>query len=140
MPFVISRLPDEPIVHVLIDVPLEQHMNSVTSIIKGLMDLARQSGSILYVVVDMTDQDPTVSDIHLAIDLLTPLEKWLTEPPVRSALVGNHPVLSVAVRRFQQQLDLEVQQYEQMDEALASIRAQIVREKQRFGCPVRNQA
>ena len=131
MPFAIIQMPGEPIVLVRIEVPLEQHIASATSVNAQLAQLARASSGDIYILIDMRGQVPTFSDILIGIQLLNQPESWLEQRAVRPVLVGTDPMLRIAIKRFKQQLGLDLVHFETMDEALAYARAEIAKSNRR---------
>ena len=127
MPFAITQMPDEPILIVKIEVPLEQHLASITSVNTQLAQLMNASSSQIYVLVDLRDQMLSFSDILIGIDLLKHPDSWIEQRAARPILVGSDPMIGIAVRRFKQQIKINLGHFETLDEALAYARAEIAR-------------
>ncbi len=131
MPFAIIQMPGEPIVLVRIEVPLEQHIASAASVNAQLAQLASASSGDIYILIDMRGQAPTFSDILIGIQLLNQPESWLEQRSARPVLVGTDPMLRIAIKRFKQQLGLDLVHFETMDEALVYARAEIAKSNRR---------
>jgi hypothetical protein len=127
MPFTVTQIPGEPIVIAQIEVPLEQHMASIKSVTDQLARLAATSSPLLFVLVDLRDQSLSFSDILIGMEILNAPPNWLAQPTVRTVLVGTDPMIGIALKRFKQQLGVDLTRFETIEDALAYARAEINR-------------
>ncbi|MBN1200402.1 MAG: hypothetical protein JXJ20_00975 [Anaerolineae bacterium] len=126
MAFVIRKLPDEPIIIVTIDLPIERYMQNVRSLNAQVDHLASTLTPPIYRILDAHAIEPTISDILLWIaeqDRGRPGS--LTDPRVRPIAVGISPIAEVAVRKVRQLVGIEVPWFTTLEEALAFARAEI---------------
>lgn len=124
MAFAISQLPDEPIIIVTVDLPLDRHLDSFRSTNEQLNHFAATGDELLYVVFDLRGEDVTFSDVIIGVDELdSDPASWIKYPRVILIAVGQHPVLEIAIKRVGQQFHVEMPRFTTLDEALVFIRA-----------------
>jgi hypothetical protein len=124
MSLILTRLPDEPIIIVKPALPVEQHIEYVLSVDAQCARLVAEQGSPLFRIVDLRMGDLAYSDILLFLDIGKENRHGaLSDPRIRTLLVGRHPLLRIAARKAQQDLDLVIPVFPSMGEALAHIRA-----------------
>lgn len=124
MAFSIIELPDEPIVIVTLDLPLDQHMESLHSLHVQLNHLvAEADGDLLYVVIDVSDQEVGFSDILIGLDVLeNDPASWINYSYVQTVVAGSHPMVTIAKKRVFQHLRIQIAVYPTLDDALNHIR------------------
>lgn len=127
MSFTVRKFADEPIVIVTIDVPVEQYLDNFRSLKAQVARIAAEVNGPLYYILDTRDiESPSYSDIliwieeHKVGDAAT-----LSRHDIRYHAVGTHPLLLVGVKKVYQLLGIEVAIFAEMDDALATIRAQM---------------
>jgi len=123
MSLILTRLPDEPILIVKPALPVEQHIEVVFSIDAQCARLVAEQGSPLYRIVDLRTADLAYSDILLVLDIAKENRRGaLTDPHIRTLLVGRHPLLRIAARKARQELGVVIPVFPSIGEALAHIR------------------
>jgi len=126
MSLILTRLPDEPIIIVKPALPVEQHIEYVFSVDAQCARIVAEQGGPLYRIVDLRMADLAYSDILLFLDIAKENRRGaLTDPHIRTLLVGRHPLLRIAARKARQELDLVIPVFASMGEALAHVRAGI---------------
>jgi hypothetical protein len=129
MAFAVTRLPGEPIIILQLDVGLEERLSSIESVRNQVIQIAADVPSLLYVLMDMRAQDVKFSDFLLMIQNMpqhpdgTPLD-----PRIRAAMIGDHPMIEIGVRKLNQSLGLNIATFPTLDAALAWARAEIRRQ------------
>jgi hypothetical protein len=126
MPFAVTKLPAEPIILVQFDLAETNREDSMRSVQDQINRTASETPAPLYVLVDLRRQDIHFSDILLMIEHgQSHPEGILTDHRLRIILVGDHPLLDIAVRKFNQAFGSEIGHTVTMDEALAWARTEI---------------
>ncbi len=130
MPFAVTQLPTEPIVLAqfdLSDINLEGSMQSIQG---QIAHIASETPSVLVVLVDLRRQEIHFSDILLMVQhAQADPAGSLTDRRLRIALVGDHPLIEIATRKFNQILGINLGHLVTMDEALAWARDEIDRSR-----------
>jgi len=128
MPFAVIKLPEEPIVIVSVALPIERHLSSLYSIWVQIDRLAREERGPLYEIVDVRNQDVSFSDILVALDELDDHPPGsIADPRIRTVLVGDHPMLAIAVKKLWQRFSLEIPVFATLDAALDYVRGELNR-------------
>jgi hypothetical protein len=135
MSLILTRLPGEPVIIIKPALPVEQNIEHVFSIHAQCAHIASGLGSPLYRIMDFRLADLAYSDILLLLDI----EKEngpgsLTDPQMRTVLVGYHPLLKIAARKARQQFSVHIPIFDSMSEALACIRASTGARSGTAGC------
>ena len=126
MPFAVTQLPDEPIVIVSVELPVDQFQENFLAVNASLARVVNEADEQLHIIYDVREQEVTYSDVLLIVDLLRNVVTGLQPGRVPyTYLVGTHPVLQVAINKFQQELGFGVQILPTLDAALAIIRASL---------------
>lgn len=124
MVFAVRRLPEEAIVIVTISVPVERYVDNFRSLDAQIAHTATEIGGQFYCLWDLRGVDLSFSDILLWSETQQDRHPGsLNDPLVHPVLIGNHPLLPAAVRRFKTLLNLDVPLVATLDEALALARA-----------------
>jgi hypothetical protein len=124
MPFAVTQLPDEPIVIVKIELPIDQYLACTLSVNAQLARLAAESRTTLFVLVDVSDLAPSFSDVLIGLDTLKEQGSWIKQRQARGILVGTHPMINIAAKRLGQQFNVEMACFPTLQEALDYARAQ----------------
>jgi hypothetical protein len=127
MPFAITHMPGEPILIVRIEIPLDQHLPSATSVFSQLAHLARTSSAGLFILIDLRGQAPLFSDVLIGMQFFSELESGSEQHSARLVLVGSDPMLRIAVKRIKRQFGLDVVRFDTLEHALAYARAENAR-------------
>lgn len=122
MPFAITHFPNEPFVMVTIEVPLDQHMESIWTLAHQVDQLVRAPDGPRFVIVDLRETAPTFSDIMIGMDTLDSPDGWIMQPGVCAILVGTHPMIPLSIIRFQNTLHVDILQFDTLEEALTYCR------------------
>lgn len=126
MAFAVKKLPDEPIVIVTVDLPVHEYEQNFKSLSTQLDQLVSSLASPLYTILDVRSLDVAFSDILLLIDLSREFPSGLlADGRMIWILVGEHPLLPIAIRRLAQQLGGEFLTFEAIEDTLAFIRDQL---------------
>jgi hypothetical protein len=127
MPFAVTHMPDEPILIVRIEIPLDQYLPSAASVFSQLAHLTRTSSGDLFLLIDLRDQAPSFSDILIGMEFLGQPESGIEQRTARLLLVGSDPMLRIAVKRIKRQFGLDVVRFDTLEDALAYARAESAR-------------
>jgi len=127
MTFALVKLPNEPIVIVTGDIPVEENLPALHAMFGQVDRLASQTGGLLYCILDTRHlENLSFSDILLWLD------EQRTAPPgsardsrLRMWGVGTHSLLPIAVKKLRQQYGVEMMLADTLDAALARIRAEL---------------
>lgn len=127
MPFAAVKLPDEPIVIISGEVPIEKHLPSLHAIFAYLDRLATNQHGPLYCIVDTRSlHDLSYSDILIWLDeQRIRIAGSIRDPRVRACAVGPQGLLNIAAKKLWQQFEVDFPIFPTMEEALAFIRTQI---------------
>ena len=136
MPFTITYMPDEPILIVRIELPLDKHVPSAVSINAHLTQLTRASSDDLYILIDLREQTSTFSDVLVGMELLDKPDSWIALRRAHPILVGSDPMLEIAIKRFRQQFSVDIVHFAALDDALAYVRAEIAKKWARSRQPI----
>jgi hypothetical protein len=119
MPFVTTRLTNEPIVMLQFDLDEIDRKGSMRSIQDELDRMASESTGRLYVLIDLRWQDIHYSDILLMIEYAGQNSSGnLSDPRLHTALIGDHPLLSIATRKFNLAFGSDIEYFQSMEDAL----------------------
>lgn len=125
MPFIISKLSQEPIVLVQID--LASHEDASCASLQAQLDRIASDITPLVMVLDLRDQEIRFCDMLLFLaDCEANPKGTAADPRIRTILLSNHPMLPVMRQRFQQRLKISIHQACTMDEALRIARTTLV--------------
>jgi hypothetical protein len=122
MPFAITHFSNEPFIIVTIEVPLDQHMESIWTLAHEVNQLVRAPDSPRYVIFDLRGHVPSFSDIMIGMDMLGRPESWILQPHVRTILVGTHPMIPLSIIRFRNTLHVDILQFDTLEDALTYCR------------------
>ncbi|MBN2306173.1 MAG: hypothetical protein JXQ72_16945 [Anaerolineae bacterium] len=126
MTFVLTRLPDEPIIVARLQLPLDESLDELPVITAQIAEMADQVAGQLYVIWNLNGQAIQFSDILLAISENQDAPPGsLTDQRVRTLVVNTHPMLETALRKLWQALGVEVLGFATLDDALAAARGEI---------------
>ncbi len=126
MAFVVTKLPDEPIILLRVDLPFEQHRDTLHHVAARCARLAVDHGGLLYRILDGWWLNASYSDILLLIDdHKHDYPGSLRDPHIRTVFAGDSPLLELAARKIHQQLSITVPVYPTLDAALVAIRAEL---------------
>lgn len=127
MPFALVKLPNEPIVIVMGDVPIEDHLGPLHSIFAQVDRVASEVGCRLYFVADARNlTNLSYSDILIWLDELRAAPPGSPrDPRVEFWVVGTHDLLPILVKKMRQQFGIEPPLVTTLEEALDGIRAEI---------------
>jgi hypothetical protein len=122
MCFAITHLPNRPVLLVRVDVPFEDYQSSYRVISGQLAQAVAQSSGRLHIWIDARELDLCFSDLLLAMQMMAqlPLEMFRSAS-VKIALIGTHPLLSMAARRVENDLGLHLDHFESFDDAAAHL-------------------
>jgi hypothetical protein len=120
MAFAARRLPDDPILIVTFNVPLEQHLKSLQSLHAEIDGYVRMlSGQACCLIVDMRTLDLTCSDFTLWIEeYRSGTHFFLDQPSVHVLAVGNQPVMYIGLKKIERQLQVSVASFDTIAAAL----------------------
>lgn len=126
MAFVLTILPDEPIVLLRVDLPLEQHLGILHHVWARCARLADEHGGLLYRIMDARNLDIAYSDILLMLDDLTHDRPGsLRDARIQTVVLGNSPLAALGVQKIWEKTAITIPIFGTLDAALAAIRAEI---------------
>jgi len=133
MPVALVKLPNEPIVIVIGDVPVEDHIGPIRSVFAQIDRLATETRTRMYCIADMRHvSDLSFSDILIILDELRSAPTGSPrDPRVRTWVVGTHDLQPIAIKTRRQQYGLELPLFDTLEDALAAIRDEIAGEPSR---------
>jgi len=133
MPVALVKLPNEPIVIVIGDVPVEDHIGPIRSVFAQIDRLATETRTRMYCIADMRHVSAlSFSDILIILDELRSAPTGSPrDPRVRTCVVGTHDLLPIAIKKLRQQYGLELPLFDTLEDALAAIRDEIAGEPAR---------
>jgi hypothetical protein len=128
MAFQIKKLPDEPILIITIDLPMERHLAEFRVLCGEIGRLVDEAPGPVYRILDLRGEDIAFSDILLGIAEHSGNQSGsLIDPRTRLMMVGTHAMIPVAVRKIKQKLDVDVPWFMTLHEALTYNRSKITR-------------
>jgi hypothetical protein len=120
MAFAARQLPDDPILIVTFNVPIEQHLKSLQSLHAEIDGYVRMmSGQMCCLIVDMRTLDLTCSDFTLWIEeYRSGTYFFLDQPSVHVLAAGTQPVMYVGLKRIERQLQVSIEPFDTIAAAL----------------------
>jgi hypothetical protein len=114
MAFAARRLPDDSILIVTFNVPIEQHLKCLQSLNAEIDGFARTMvAQTCGLILDMRALDLTCSDFAIWIEeYRSGAFAFLDHPFLRVFAVGTHPVLSVGLKKIERQLNISIALYD----------------------------
>lgn len=125
MPFVVRKLPGEPIIITTIALPLHRYTQNLRSLNAQIAGIAARESGQLYRIMDGRNVELSFSDILLYLDENRSGPGTLADPRLHSIFVSPHPMGEVLVRKLAREMDLVIPHFRRLDEALHYARAQI---------------
>jgi hypothetical protein len=113
----VRKISGDPIVIVILDLPIDQYTDSLYSVMSQLDQFASETGQ-LYAVIDMRHQNLDYSDMLLILSEQRDVPGSITDPRVFTLIAGTHPMLKVLVKKAEQLLDIEIPLVDTLDAAL----------------------
>lgn len=124
MAFSVMQLPNEPVVIGMLELPVDDHLDDIPLLLAEIARLIVQVGGRLTAIWDFRGQEIAFSDILLLLDAHRGHPPGsLTDPRVRTLVVGDHPLLPVAISHVRKTLGVELRRFDTLAEALAVARA-----------------
>lgn len=117
MTFAVMRLPGKPIVLVKVEVPLENYTPNLRVTCAYLAHLLAETEEQLYIWIDLRETDLSFCDILIAADELNHIPVYRDD--LRLAVIGHHPLIEVGVRRIQRQINMAIDHFVTLEEALS---------------------
>jgi hypothetical protein len=120
MAFAARRLPNDPILIVTFNVPIEQHLDSLQSLhaeIDGYVQT--MAGETCCLIVDMRALDLTCSDFTMWIEeYRNGTHFFLDQPSLHVLAVGTQPVMHVGLKKIARQLQVSIAPFDTITAAL----------------------
>jgi hypothetical protein len=120
MAFAARRLPDDPILIVTFNVPIEQHLKSLQSLHAEIDGYVRtMSGETCYLILDMRTLDLTCSDFTIWIEeYRNGTHFFLDQPSLHVLAVGTQPVMYIGLKKVERQLQVSIAPFDTIAAAL----------------------
>ncbi|MBI5960787.1 MAG: hypothetical protein HY866_18755 [Chloroflexi bacterium] len=129
MPCTVTRLAGEPILILQFDLNLEDRLSSLRSVQSQVASIAAATGGLLVVIADLREHDVKYSDFLLmAHDMPHHPEGSPLDPRIRPAMIGDHPLIEIGVRKINQMLGIQIEHFATLEKALAWAREEIRRQ------------
>jgi len=126
MAFIVTILPNEPIILLRFDLPLEKHLGILRHVWTRCARLVDEHDGLLYRILDTRNLDIAYSDVLLILDdLRYDRPGSLSDPQIQSVAVGDSPILTLGLQKISEQCHIDIPIFDTLDAALTAIRAEI---------------
>ncbi len=126
MSFIITRLPDEPIIVAGFDLPLTQHFSDLEAFNEQCVRIADETGGSLYRILHLVAPQIEHADLLLLLSHLRQnFPGGITDPRMYTVAVGTHPLIAVGTRRIGEEFGIDIPIFTTLGEALAYVRTAI---------------
>ncbi|MBI5960786.1 MAG: hypothetical protein HY866_18750 [Chloroflexi bacterium] len=119
MAFVITQLPNRPILWVAVEVPVEDYLSSYRMVNHQLTQIITQADKSFHIWIDASELNLSFSDVILGTQAMAQHKpEAFRSPLARWAVIGTHPLIEIAIRRMDRDLGLHMKQFVSLEDAL----------------------
>ncbi len=126
MTYIVTRLPNEPIAIAGFDLPLTDHLNDIAAWNNYCVRMVDQFGAPLFRIINLDIPNIDFCDLLLFIDDQHERRPGsITDPAMRTVVIGQHPFIELGVKRLHDELGVDVPIMRTLEDALRYARAEI---------------
>lgn len=130
MTYIVTRLPNEPIAIAGFDLPLSNYLTDIAAWNNYCVRMVDQFGAPLFRIINLDIPAIDFSDLLLFIDDQHERRPGsISDPQMRTIVIGQHPFIQLGVKRLQDELGVHVPIMSTLEDALRYARAEIAKLK-----------